>query len=114
MAKTFGLTRPDVVRYKKNVLQFINKGGRTPARFMPLESRKTEKRAFLQSVRNEYNTMLRDQRMQSVKTSKKLKNIYRLPIPVNTMRIILEMANTSEMENRFKNWETQYKKIVVD
>lgn len=112
MARTFGLTRPDVVNYKKKVKRFISEGGRMPGRFQPLESRKAEKRAFLQSVKKEYNTMLRDQRTQSVKTSKKLKNIYRLPIPVNTMRIILEMANTSEMENRFKNWEKQYKMVV--
>ena len=114
MARTFGLTRPDVVNYKKKVTRFISKGGRMPERFRPLESRRAEKRAFLQSVKNEYNTMLRDERTKSIKTSKKLKNIYRLPIPVNTMRIILEMANTSEMENRFKKWEKQYTKMVVD
>ena len=114
MARTFGLTRPDVRKYKENVKRFISKGGRMPARFMPLEGRKTERRAFLQSVRNEYNNMLRDDRMQSVKTSKRLKNVYRLPIPVNTMRMILEIANASEMDNRFKRWEKQYKKIVVN
>ena len=114
MARTFGLTRPDVRKYKENVKRYISKGGRMTGRFMPLEGRKTDKRAFLQSVINEYNTMLRDERKKSVKTSKRLKNVYRLPIPVNAMRVILQIANDSEMDNRFKKWEKQYKKIVVN
>lgn len=81
---------------------------------MPLEDRKAYKTAFLQSVRNEYNSMIRNERMKSVRASKRLKNVYKLPIPVNTMRVILEMANASEMHNRFKTWEKQYKKTLID
>lgn len=112
MAKTFGLTRPDVKNYKKRVQSFISKGGRMPRKFEPLErSGKQYKRDFLNSVVHDHPNMI------NTMTKKKFKQIYFLSrhgLPADVIRSIARDIVTYEMNNRFNKWKSNFKKILVD
>jgi ligand-binding SRPBCC domain-containing protein len=112
MAKTFGLTRPDVKNYKKRVQKFISKGGSMPRKLKPLEiSGRQYKRYFLSSVVDDHPNMI------NTMTKNKFKQIYSLSrhgLPADVIRSIARDVVTYEMNNRLNKWKSNFKKILVD
>ena len=112
MARTFGLTRPDVKHYKKRVQNYISKGGSMPRKLKPLErSGRQSKRDFLSSVVDDHPNMI------NTTTKKKFAEIYFLSrhgLPADVIRSIARDVVTHEMNNRFNKWKSDFKKILVD